>query len=247
MTELVLLATGRDADVFALDDERVLRRYRGEGDVAAEAAVMAHVGGLGFPVPRVHSASGGDLVLERLTGPTMLQALEAGEITAVAAADLLVGLLARLHALPPQMPHRSGDRLVHLDLHPANVMLEARGPVVIDWRNSGQGPPEFDVAVSALIVAQVAVDPAREEAALADAFLTAFLAAVGAVPSEALDQAVRFRRSHPNLTAREIGLLGEAVVRIGGLHGSRPASPADETTPTAPDMALEWQEEERED
>ncbi|QMU70226.1 phosphotransferase [Streptacidiphilus sp. P02-A3a] len=215
MTELVLLATGRDADVFALDTQRVLRRYRDEGDVAAEAAVMAYVGGLGFPVPQVYSAGGGDLVLERLTGPTMLEALGAGEITAVAAADLLAGLHDRLHALAPQMPHEPGDRPLHLDLHPANVMLEARGPVVIDWRNSGQGPPEFDVAVSALIVAQVAVDSAREEAALAETFLTAFLAGVGAMPSEALDHAVRFRRADPNLTAREIGLLGEAVSLIG--------------------------------
>lgn len=215
MTELDLLATGRDADVFALDAQRVLRRYRDEGDVSAEAAVMAYVGGLGFPVPRVYSAGGGDLVLERLTGPTMLEALGAGEITAVAAADLLAGLHARLHALPPQSPHRPGDRPVHLDLHPANVMLEGRGPVVIDWRNSGQAPPEVDVAVSALIVAQVAVDSAREEAALAATFLAAFMARVGAVSSEALDQAVRFRRADANLTAREIGLLGEAVSLIG--------------------------------
>ena len=176
---------------------------------------MAHVAALGFPVPRVYSASGRDLVLERLAGPTMLQALGAGEITPVAAAELLAGLLARLHALPPQMPDKPGDRPVHLDLHPANVMLEARGPVVIDWRNSGQGRPEFDVAVSALIVAQVAVDSAREEATLAATFLTAFLASVGTVPSEALDQAVRFRQADPNLTTREIALLGEAVSLIG--------------------------------
>jgi aminoglycoside phosphotransferase (APT) family kinase protein len=215
VTELVLLATGRDADVFALDAQRVLRRYRDEGDVAAEASVMAYVGGLGFPVPRVYSASGGDLVLERLTGPTMLQALGTGEITAVAAAEMLAGLLTQLHALPPQMPDKPGDRPVHLDLHPANVMVEARGPVVIDWRNSGQGRPEFDVAVSALIVAQVAVDSAREEAALAAEFLTAFLASVDAVPSEALDQAARFRRADPNLTTREIALLDEAVSLIG--------------------------------
>ena len=132
----------------------------------------------------------------------------------MAAAELSAGLLARLHALPPQMPDKPGDRVVHLDLHPANVMLEARGPVVIDWRNSGQGRPEFDVAVSALIVAQVAVDSAREEATLAATFLTAFLASVGTVPSEALDQAVRFRQADPNLTPREIALLGEAVSLI---------------------------------
>lgn len=64
-------------------------------------------------------------------------------------------------------------------------------------------------------MAQVAVDSAREEGALAVAFLTAFLARVGAVASEALDQAVRFRRADPNLTTREIALLGEAASLIG--------------------------------
>ncbi|GCE01970.1 phosphotransferase [Embleya hyalina] len=226
MTDLVVLATGRDADVFALDARRVLRRYRDGGDVAAEAVMMAHVGGLGFPVPRVHSAEGRDLVLERLTGPTMLQALAGGEITAPAAAELLAGLLARLHALPPRIPGRSGAHPVHLDLHPANIMLEARGPVVIDWRNSRDGRPEFDVAVSALILAQVAVDPAREEAALAAELLTAFLTAVDTVPPDALDHAVRFRRADPNPTTREIALLGDAVALIGrGPSGGRtPAS-----------------------
>ncbi|MFE5330309.1 phosphotransferase [Embleya sp. NPDC056575] len=215
MTDLVMVATGRDADVFALDARRVLRRYRDGGDVAAEAAMMAHVGGLGFPVPRVYAAEGGDLVLERLTGPTMLQALGSGEITTSAAAEQLAGLLARLHALPPRIPGGPGEHPVHLDLHPANIMLEARGPVVIDWRNSREGRPEFDVAVSALILAQVAVDPAWAEAALAAAFLAAFLATVGAVPPDALDHAVRFRRADPNLTTREMALLGEAVALLG--------------------------------
>lgn len=215
MTELVLLASGRDADVFALDAQRVLRRYRDGGDVAAEASAMAHVGGLGYPVPQVHSAGGGDLVLERLTGPTMLQALGTGEITPAAAAEVLADLLARLHALPPQTPDQTGDHPIHLDLHPANVMLEARGPVVIDWRNARQGRPEVDVAVSALIVAQVAVDPTLDEAALAAAFLTAFLANVGALPSDALDEAVQFRRADPNLSAREIALLHKAISLLG--------------------------------
>lgn len=168
-------------------------------------------------MPRVYSASGGDLVLERLTGPTMLEALATGDITPVAAAEMLADLHRRLHAMPPQMPGKPGDCPVHLDLHPANIMLEAggRGPVVIDWRNSGQGRPEFDVAVSALILAQVAVDSGREEAGLAAALLSPFLVRVDPVPAEALDQAVRFRGADPNLTAHEIALLGEAVSLIG--------------------------------
>jgi hypothetical protein len=62
------LASGRTADVFAVDERRVLRRYRGERDVAGEAAVMTHVEAHGFPVPKVYRASGRDMVLERLPG-----------------------------------------------------------------------------------------------------------------------------------------------------------------------------------
>jgi len=175
---------------------------------------MAYVGGLGFPVPRVYSASGADLVLERLTGPTMLQALAARQMSAIMAANLLAGLHARPHALPPRMPHEPGDRVLHLDLHPANVILEARGPIVIDWRNTSQGPPELYLAVSALILARVAVDATHEAATLAGVFLPAFLAAVGPVSSQALDQAVRLRRADPHLTTREIDLLGKAISAI---------------------------------
>ena len=34
--------------------------------------------------------------------------------------------------------------------------------MVIDWRNSAEGPPDLDLAVSALILAQVAADEAHE-------------------------------------------------------------------------------------
>jgi tRNA A-37 threonylcarbamoyl transferase component Bud32 len=224
VTELVLLAAGRNADVFALDTQRVLRRYRDDSDVTAEAVVMAYVDGLGFAVPRVYSAGGANLILERLTGPTMLQALGAGQMSAVMAASLLAGLHAQLHALPPRMPHKPGDRVVHLDLHPANVMLEARGPVVIDWRNASQGPPDVDLAMSALILAQVAVDPTHEAAALAEVFLSAFLAAVGQVPSAALDQAVRLRRADPNVSTNETDLLGKAALAIGECQAGSPST-----------------------
>jgi len=33
-------------------------------------------------------------------------------------------------------------RIVHLDLHPENVMLTVSGPVVIDWRNATDGDPD---------------------------------------------------------------------------------------------------------
>ena len=44
-----------------------------------------------------------------------------------------------------------GDRLLHLDLHPANVILSPDGPVVIDWTNARRGEPTFDVALTWVI------------------------------------------------------------------------------------------------
>jgi len=50
--------SGRDADVFALQDGTVLRRYRDGSDVAAEAELMDAVRKRGYPVPIVYTAEG---------------------------------------------------------------------------------------------------------------------------------------------------------------------------------------------
>jgi hypothetical protein len=44
-----LLASGREADVYALDDHRALRRYRREADVTGEVTAMRYLAGLGHP------------------------------------------------------------------------------------------------------------------------------------------------------------------------------------------------------
>ena len=75
-------------------------------------------------------------------------------------------VLARLHdqlhqiAAPAGLrrPFGSGDRIVHLDLHPGNVMLTPDGPVVIDWTNAAAGPTGADVAIACLIMASSDVD-----------------------------------------------------------------------------------------
>ncbi len=118
------IAAGREADVFALDDERVLRRYRSAEDVTAETAVMRYAAEHGYPVPRVHAARGPDLILERLNGPTMGEALVAGQLSVPDGAAITADLLRHLHTLP--------RTILHLDLHPENVLLTERGPAVLD-------------------------------------------------------------------------------------------------------------------
>lgn len=214
MADQVLLGTGRDADVFALDDGRVLRRYRDGGDVAREASIMAYVGGHGFPVPRVDRAEGAELVMERIDGPTMHAALTAGELDLPAGAAILADLHRRLRELPPRPGGDPGLRVVHLDLHPENVMLGPVGPVVIDWRNARDDEPDLDVAMSALILAEVAVNNWFGLGDVGERFLTAFLVRTPGDPVRLLDAALAARRGNPTLSTEEVGRLDDAAALV---------------------------------
>ena len=43
--------------------------------------------------------------------------------------------------------------MLHLDLHPANVILSPDGPVVIDWTNGARGDAAADLALTWIILA----------------------------------------------------------------------------------------------
>jgi tRNA A-37 threonylcarbamoyl transferase component Bud32 len=206
------LASGQEADVYALDDRRVLRRYRRDTDVTAEADLMRYVGGLGYPVPAIFTASGSDMVLERLDGPTMAQAMVSDGIEMRSAAQMLADLLRRLHELPP-LPGGEGQ-ILHLDLHPENVMLTGRGPVVIDWVNARDGEADLDTALSALIVAQVAADGSHPWSAPAGDFLDAFLPVAPGDPWRLLDEAIPVRMRQQRMERPEE--LAAAVARLRG-------------------------------
>ena len=205
-----VLAVGTTADIYLLDDDRILRRYREAHDLSREVEIMRHLRSHGFPVPEVYAAEGLDLVMERLHGPTMLQALAAGEISLPDGGQLLADLHRRLHAVPP--PDGEDDVVVHLALHPANVILsEKHGPVLIDWANARTAPADLDIAVTAVIIAEVAVDEDdREYSRAARALLAAFLSAARGTPVTQLDAAVEIRRSDPTLVPGETALVGPA-------------------------------------
>lgn len=210
------LAFGRDADVYEVDDGRVLRRYRHGGDVAEEVAVMAYVQRHGFPVPRVYGADGADLVMERVDGPTMLRSLLDGDTGPVAGGELLADLHTRLHALAPRRSGDPADRVLHLDLHPDNVILSAAGPVLIDWRNTAEGPPDYDLALTAMIMAEVAVGsylPA-EFVPVAHELLAVFLDRAGGDPRSQLDRALAYRTANPTLTPAEKARLTDAAALV---------------------------------
>ena len=178
-----LIARGRAADVFAHRDGLVLRRYRTDHDCVYEAAVMQHVRAHGFPVPEVVEVAGRDLVMERVDGPTMLDDFGRRPWRVFRHSATLAGLLGRLHEIPPapwlQERVGGGTTIVHLDLHPDNVILTARGPVVIDWTNAGLGDPDAEIADLWLIFSSAAVPGGMFQRAIVNAgrglFVRAFL------------------------------------------------------------------------
>nr|WP_330340388.1 hypothetical protein [Streptomyces sp. NBC_00557] len=97
---------------------------------------MTYVRQHGCPDPRVRpTGSRTELVMERLSGPTLLEALGDGRVSAQDAGALLASLLRRLHAVPGRDPADPHSRVLHLDPHPGNVMLTPAGPRVMDWSN----------------------------------------------------------------------------------------------------------------
>jgi aminoglycoside phosphotransferase (APT) family kinase protein len=158
-----LLAQGRDCDIFDRGDGTVLRRSRKAYDQGPEARVLAYAAEHGYPVPSVQALAdeGRDLIMEKVEGPTMVQALERRPWRARAVGRQLGELHNRLHEIPgPDWLLRlpEGDALLHFDLHPQNVILSPGGPVVIDWTNACVGEPGVDVARAWALTASAEAD-----------------------------------------------------------------------------------------
>jgi aminoglycoside phosphotransferase (APT) family kinase protein len=176
-----LIASGRDGDIFEFGAGMVLRKTRDGRSIEHEARVMRYAAEQGYPVPEVHDvrANGSEIIMERIDGPLMMGPMAKRPWTISRYASLLADLHDQLHEIPaPPWLGESldgGDRLVHLDLHPLNVLLSARGPVVIDWSNAARGSGLSDVALTYVLltcpempgpkVLQIAARPARESLA----------------------------------------------------------------------------------
>jgi tRNA A-37 threonylcarbamoyl transferase component Bud32 len=207
-----LLTSGSRADVYVLDEETVLRRYRCGRDASGEAQILRHVVAQGFPAPAVFAAEGPDLVMERLHGPTLLQALAAGEVALPDGAQILADLHDRLHDIAAPGAGPDGPVVLHLDLHPGNIVLtEQHGPALVDWAAARAGSATLDVAVTALILAEVAVDAGGTYSQAARALLAAFLTHVSVSPLPSLDVATEGRRADPAFVTEEGPLVDSAA------------------------------------
>jgi aminoglycoside phosphotransferase (APT) family kinase protein len=181
-----LLASGRDADIFEYGEGLVLRRARNGRSLAYEARVMEYLRGQGYPVPAVEEMGEdeSDLVIERVDGPSMVQAIGARPWTVRRHGRMLAELHLRLHNIEApgfvtRAPIGSGSAMLHLDLHPLNVIIGRHGPVVIDWPGAAAGDADLDVGLAWVLMAAGEIPMSRVRASLLgwgrDVLLGAFL------------------------------------------------------------------------
>jgi aminoglycoside phosphotransferase (APT) family kinase protein len=209
-----LIAAGRASEVFDLGDGRVLRRFKSGGDPEREALVMRHARAHGYPVPQVLEVTADALVLARIEGQTMAEAASAGRQSVEDHAAVLARLHEDLHEVDAPVGLQAvghGDRLLHLDLHPANVILSPDGPVVIDWTNARRGEPAFDVALTWVIGAT-----SQGLGRLGRTFISRFLAYFDRDELlRALPAAVDFRLADANVSDEE----RQAILRLRADEG----------------------------
>jgi aminoglycoside phosphotransferase (APT) family kinase protein len=224
-----LLATGRDADIFEYGPGLVLRRSRAGRSLIEEARVMEYVRSQGYPVPAVEEVSddGVDMVMERIEGTDMVASIRKRPWTIPRQGRVLADLHRDLHAMLapdwlPDAPVGGGDRLLHLDLHPLNVMLGPRGPVVIDWTGACRGDPSVDVALAWVLMAAGDVPTGwllgkilgRARSVLVHNFLRSFDVDV---VKQSLHDVVTWKTLDPHMSVREQVQMRQVVKEAGGV------------------------------
>jgi aminoglycoside phosphotransferase (APT) family kinase protein len=223
-----LLAAGRDADIFEYGSGQVLRRSREGRSMAQEARVMEYVRSKGFPVPAVTEVSddGLDIVMERIDGADMVAVIGKRPWEIRRHGRVLADLHRRLHELTvpdwlPAAPVGQGDRFLHLDFHPLNVMIGPTGPVVIDWANACRGDPNVDVAIAWVLMAAGEVPTSRlmgailgrARGALVKSFLDSFEVEV---VKQSLGEVVAWKVLDVHMSAAEQAQMWQVVKDAGG-------------------------------
>ena len=188
----------------------------------------------GYPVPAVDHVSndGTELVMQRIDGPSLVGAIERRPWTVRQLGTLLADLHRRLHDIPapdfvPAGPFGDGDRLLHLDLHPLNVIIGPAGPVVIDWTGAASGDPALDIGIAWLLMAAGEVPAAawkRPLAAWARANLvSSFLSGAGVSSARThLPDLVEWKSADPNMSAAEIARMRSVLDSAGAASVSSP-------------------------
>jgi aminoglycoside phosphotransferase (APT) family kinase protein len=193
-----------------------------------EARIMEYVRGQGFSAPAVEEVSedGLNMVIERVDGPDMVAMMGTRPWTIARLGRVLADLHRGLHELTApawldDAPVGRGFGLLHLDLHPLNVMMGPRGPVVIDWARACRGDPAVDVALAWVLMAAGEVPTGRfmgmilgrARAALVKSFLGCFEIDV---VRQNLRDVVAWKVLDPHMSAAEQARMWQVVIDAGG-------------------------------
>lgn len=135
--------------------DRVAGRTFGEAMLANPAAAGPYFSALAELQVRLHAANGEGLMRLKTRLNDKLAR------TPGLADPVSLRLRDRLAALP------DGDRVLHGDFHPFNVLGTVEDAVIVDWPDATAGPPEADVCRSWLLMQTVSPD-------LAEAYLAAY-------------------------------------------------------------------------
>lgn len=134
--------------------------------------------------------------------------------------------------MSPEPPTRQpGHVVVHLALHPANVLVSAEGLVLIDWSIARTGPTALDTAMTAMTLAAAVVagipsdagDVARLE--IGGSFVTAVLDSYLAALSE--PRPLRWTGPRPSSTS-SVRSRRRSCVPLSGWTATRWRGPASE-------------------
>jgi len=190
---------------------------------------MRWLASAGVPVPNVHRAEGRDLVMDRVSGPTMLEDLQRRPWQLWHHSKALAEVQRSINAVtaPDWAPASgagagagAGKVIVHGDLHPMNVILGPEGPVVIDFTNAGRGTAAFDAAISFVLMSTFETSGAVDRVGQ-QLLVRAFHRARGAaLVDEGLANACDYRLADPNVTDGERG-------RVERLRSTRSVAPRD--------------------
>ncbi|HVX44388.1 MAG TPA: phosphotransferase [Mycobacteriales bacterium] len=158
-------ATGRLWKITTAEGVYGLRLALSEASAAAQGAAMTAAAAAGLPVPEVlrevHTPAGTGMVISWLPGTMVSETLfrdtrrarqigrVCGEVHralhAITAPESLTG--GTRWAEPPFDPLPPGNRLLHLDFHPNNILIEGgRVGGILDWENAIGGDPLLDLA-----------------------------------------------------------------------------------------------------
>jgi aminoglycoside phosphotransferase (APT) family kinase protein len=132
---------------------------------------------------------------------------------------LTAARIDRAHAEALELlPAASGPaRLCHGDLHPSNIILSPRGPVLVDWFDASRGDPIADVARSSVILLADGADapphlPGADRATL-ERLTAAYLARLR--EHREIDEALLARWQAVNAVARMAeGVRRDALIGV---------------------------------